>query len=180
MTLASFGAALTAIREVIDSAGGSLRQINAGRFADALHEGVSDDELARRGILAAKPFRVRLGNIRRHPASPPINGNINLLAFEAEVVVSRTIDPEHQVDPDAMAELEALAAEDADALRQALCTPPNLNTTADGTATNLVGGHLVYLRSSTPRVVTGAPPAKAQRFEVGHRFEGTLKVYQNV
>lgn len=179
MALGTYAAALTAIREVLDDGAGNLRTVSAGRFVDALHEGISDDELATRGAITSKPFRVRLGGQRRHPASPPINSNINLIAFDVDVTVSRTITTQEQADPDLMATLEALTAEDGDAIRQALETPPNLNTTSAATATNICGGCLRFIRSSTPRVVTGAPPAKAQRFEVTHRFEGVLKVTQD-
>lgn len=179
MALATYSAALTAIREVLDDGHGSLRTISAGRFVDALHEGTSDDELARRGVVAAKPFRVRLGGQRRHPASPPPNSNVNLITCDVDVIVSRTITPLEQADPDSMATLEASAAEDADAIRQALETPPNLDTTAAGISTNICGGCLRYVRSATPRVVTGAPPAKAQRFETSHRFEAVIKVFQD-
>lgn len=178
MALATYGAALTAIREVLDDAAGSLRTISATRFADTLHDGLSDDELARRGTFAAVPFRVSLGNFRRHPASPPINGNINLIAFDVDVVTARTITPLEQADADAMATLTALAAEDGDAVRQALETPPNLDTTVAGTATNICGSCLRYMRSNPPRIVTGSPPAKAQRHETTHRFEGVIKVFQ--
>lgn len=179
MALATYSAALTAIREALDDGHGNLRTIASARFADTLHEGLSDDELTRRGVLGAKPFRVRFGGQRRHPASPPINSNVNLIAFDVDVIISRTVGPLEQADADAMATLEALAAEDADAVRQALETPPNLDTTASGTATNLCGGCLRYVRSQTPRVVTSAPPAKAQRFETTHRFEGVIKVIQD-
>lgn len=180
MALATYGAVLTAIREVLDDGHGSLRTIAATRFADALHDGLSEDELARRGVRSAVPFRVSLGNFRRHPLSPPINGNINLIAFDVDVTTSRTITPLEQADADAMARLAYLAAEDGDAVRQALETPPNLHHTAASTATNISGSCLRYLRSNPPRIVsTGAPPAKAQRHETTHQFEGVIKVIQS-
>lgn len=181
MALATYGAVITAVREALDDGAGSLRTIAATRFSDALHEGVSEDELARRGVLSAKPFRVLLHNQRRHPASPPINASLNLIEFDLDVVISRTVGPLEQADADAMATLLALAAEDTDAVRQCLETPPNLDETAAGTSTNLCGGALRYARSLTPRVVHGgAPPAKAQRFETTHRFGGVIKVHQAI
>lgn len=174
MAYVPFAAALTAVRQVVDSAHGSLRTIPAARFTDALHEGVSEEELARRGIVAGKPFRVRIAGMRRNPSSPPILGSVLLYDVDWEIVVSRTVGPAEQVSADTMATLEALALEDADVLRQALCTPPNLATTSASAATGFCGDALVYV--DTRAVLrTSRPPSKAQRFETIHRFTAVMK-----
>ena len=172
MAYFTWSAALTAIREVIESAHGSLRTIPAGRFTDDLVEGLSEDELNRRGVRADIPIRVRFTASRKNPASPPINGSTIIRDHDLEVVVSRTITPEQQADADAYATLQALAMEDREALEQALCTPPNLATTVAGTATGICGDALIY-RGSDTRVTGTAPPSKAQRFETIHRFTMT-------
>ncbi len=167
--------ALTAIREVLESAHGSLRTIPAARFTEDLVEGLSEEELARRGIRSDKPIRVRFTGSRKNPATPPTIGSTILRDHDLEVIVSRTISPEHQLDADLYAELQALAMEDGDAIEQALGTPPNLATTVAGTATNICGDALIY-RGSSDRVVTTRTPAKAQRFETVHRFTLTAVV----
>lgn len=174
MAYVPFGAALDAVREVARGAHGSLRTVPAARFADDLHEGTSEEELARRGTLASKPIRVRITGMDRNGASPTILGSVLLYDVAWEVVVSRTMAPIEQVDADTMADLEALAYEDADVLRQALCTPPNLRTNLAGTLTGICGDALVYAGSDA-RVVTVAATGKAQRYETIHRFTAVMK-----
>jgi hypothetical protein len=174
MALGTYANILTAIREVLDSNGGSIRQIASTRFTDDLAEGVQEPEAQRRGIRADKPFRVRITNQRRHEASPPINGSKILYRFDCEVTISRTVGVLEQVSADDFAALEALGWEDADAIRQALCTPPNLEQTAASAATNIIGDALTYV-DSRGRLV----PIKgdgAQRYETIHRFTAGLKV----
>jgi len=167
--------ALTAIREVVDSAAGSLRTIPSTRFTEDLIEGTSEEELQRRGVRADIPVRVDMLNRRKNPASPPINSSIIIRDADIVVTVSRTIGPVGQTDSDQMAALKALAYEDADALEQALTTPPNLATTVAGTATNIIGDALIY-NDSAARVVSFRTPSKAQRLETVHRFIMTMKI----
>lgn len=172
MALGTFANALTAIREVLDDGHGNLRTISATRFTDDLVEAVTEPELQRRGIRSDKPFRVRFTRMSRHPQSPPINGSVILYELGVQVTVSRTIAVAEQIDADTWATLEALGWEDADAIRQALCTPPNLETTASGDSTNIVGDALRY-ESSRGRITQGPG---AQRYETIHNFSGALKV----
>lgn len=174
MALGTYANALTAIREVLDDGTGNLRTISATRFTDDLDPSVGEPERQRRGIRADKPFRVRFLRQRRHEASPPIIGSIILYRFDVEVTVSRTIATEAQLDPDLFAELEALAWEDTDAIRQALCTPPNLDTTAASAPTNLISGALTYVES-VARVVPIQGDG-AQRYETINKFTVGLKV----
>ncbi len=174
MALGTYANALTAIREVLDDAGGSLRTIAATRFTDDLDGSTAEAEKQRRGIRSDKPIRVRITGQRRHPKTPPINGSVLLYELDFEVTVSRTIATLEQISSDDFAVLEALAWEDADAIRQALCTPPNLEETAASAATNIVGDALRYVDSRgapVPLVGDGA-----QRYETIHRFTGALKV----
>lgn len=162
---------LTAVREVLDDGTGNLRPIDASRFSDDLHQGASEQELQRRGAVAAKPLQVRLGPVRRHKQSGSINGSQQLYEAEIQVVVTRTVPPEAQVDSDVFAAIEAAALEDADAIAQALGTPGNLDETAAGTATDIVSGMLLHQGSSP--VLLGAAKG-AQRLETTHRFSGIL------
>lgn len=174
MALGTYANVLTAIREVLDDGTGSLRTIPAGRFTDDLDSSVAEAEAQRRGIRADKPFRVRIVSQRRHPQSPPINGSVILYEFEVEVTVSRTVAVLEQLSADDFATLEALGWEDADAIRQVLCTPPNLETTSGGGSTNILGDALRY-RESRGRVVPVQGDG-AQRYETIHKFIGGLKV----
>lgn len=172
MAYGQFSAILTAVREVLDDGGGSLRTISAGRFTSDLTEGLSDEEQRRRGVRSDKPFRVAFTRMERHPASPPITGNLIMYAVEMEVVVSRTVGPLEQVDLDAMATLRALAFEDADVIRQALCTPPNLAETAASVSTDLAGDSLQY--ENTRLRVVGDADGGAQHLETIHTLSGVV------
>lgn len=175
MALGTYANVLTAIREVLDDGTGSLRAISATRFTDDLDPSVAEAEAQRRGIRSGKPFRVRITGQRRHKASPPIIGSTILYEIDVEVTVSRTVSPLEQISSDDFAVLEALGWEDTDAIRQALCTPPNLRLTAASAPTNIAGAALRYI-DSKGRVV----PIKgdgAQRYETIHRLTGVLKVF---
>ena len=128
---------ITRIREIIEEGKGSLRQVASGRFTGAWPEGIGDDELARRGIATAKPTQVIIRRLGRHPNSPPVGGNLEILRLAVEIGVSRTLDIEGQVDDDVRMTLEAEAMEDVDQIRNALEWPANLTTTEAGQATDL-------------------------------------------
>jgi len=174
MAYGSYANVLTAIREVLDDGTGSLRAIAAGRFTDDLDPSVDEAERQRRGIRSDKPFRVRITGQRRHPASPPILGSVILYEIDVEVTVSRTVATIEQLDADTFSVLEALAWEDADAIRQALCTPPNLESTSASAATGIVGDHLRYIDSRGK--VVPIQGDGAGRYETIHRFSAGLKV----
>lgn len=174
MAYGSFASALTAIREALDDGAGNLRTVAASRFTDDLVEASHESELQRRGIRSDKPFRARILRMTRNGSSPPINGSVILYDFDVEVTVSRTIATLEQVSSDAWATLEALGWEDADAIRQVLCTPPNLETTSLSVSTNIVGDALRYT-GSRGRLVP-VKGAGAQRYETIHEFAGILKV----
>lgn len=175
MALGTYANVLTAIREVLDDGTGNLRTIAAGRFTDDLDPSVDEAERQRRGIRADKPFRVRFLRQRRHEASPPIIGSTIFYRFDVEVTISRTVATEAQLDSDLYATLEALAWEDTDAIRQALCTPPNLETTSASAPTNLIGSALTYV-DSISRVVPIQGDG-AQRYETVNKFTVGLQVF---
>lgn len=173
-------AALTAIREVLDSGKGTLRTIDPDRFSDRLHQGFREEELQRRGIGTEKPFQVRCTSTRPHASSPGIFGSVLLYDATFEIVVSRTVTPAEQVSSDVMAVAQALAIEDSDIIRQALSTPPNLSKTSDGLDTGIAGASLVHQSSTVRLVSTGSGPSKAQRLETVHAFTGALKALAEV
>src|SRR5690606_13533154 len=71
-------------------------------------------------------------------------------------------------------ELEATQWEDADVIRQALETGPNLRLTSAAAATDLAGSALRWVRTRG-RLVVSRDPTAAQRYESVHLFGGTLK-----
>ena len=174
MAIANTAPVITAVREVLDSGHGNLRTIATTRFEDTLTEDLTEDALQTLSMHAAAAFRVRITGMRKNRASAPINSSVILRDIDLEVTVSRTIPIEGRISADSRADLEALAADDADAIAQALETAPNLQATVGGTATNLAGDCVRYV-DSRMRVVRGTPDG-AQRIETVHRFTGVLKV----
>lgn len=174
MAYAKFLPLLTAVREVLVGTSGALRAIPDTRFTDDLTEGLREEELARRGIVSKKPFRVRISEATTSRASPPTGGNLILYKVTVEVIVSRTIGTPELLSADKLAELEATQWEDADVIRQALETGPNLRVTSADAATDLASSALRWVRTRG-RLVVSREPTAAQRYESVHLFGGTLK-----
>ncbi len=149
------GAAIIArIREVVEDGMGLLRRVDPGRFAGGWPEGIGDDELARRGVESQKPTQVVVRRVGRHESSPPVGGNLEIMAIVVEIGVSRTVAIAEQVDDDARATLEALAMVDVDMIRQALEWPANLASASVDTPTTwpAIGS---WSSTGTPVITTG-------------------------
>jgi len=163
-------AIITRVREIIEDGQGSLRTISATRFTGGYPEGgVGDDELARRGIAVSKPVQVVVRSLGRHPNSPPIGGNLEILEVEVEVAIARTIAIEEMVDDDAHTTLAALALEDVDVIRQALEWPANLTQTEAADATDLCS---LRLDRPASNIKVGGGQGKAYSLEYRLRFTG--------
>jgi len=161
---------ITRIREIVLEGKGSLRTISAGLYSDGWPEaGVQPDELARRGIATSKPTQIVVRRLGRHPSSPPIGGNLEILNIEVEVATARTIATAEMVDADAEATAKAESMEDVDRIRQALEWPPNLVATEAGAATDLCSLRLDEPASSI-RLAGGQGKAYTAEFRL--RFEG--------
>lgn len=161
-------AILTAIREVLEDGAGSLRTISA-RFAGQLPAGAREDtELAK--ALVKPRVEASIVGIGIAKETPPITGNFRVYDLEVEVRCVRIIRPIEQVDDDTRVATQALAADDADVIAQALGYPGNLTQTAAAAATDLVSGCLIYTRSRARvarRIDEGAQP-----LETIHSFRG--------
>ena len=171
MANADFDAILTRIREVIEDGSGTLRVISSARFQGQLPSNLNESEASLRAM--DKPVvEARTGTISRHPASPPIFGNLSLLNVEFVVMVIRHLSPDHKLDDDLRDDIKALAANDADHLMQALTFPGNLTQTTGSVATNLVSGLLTYDSSDEAEIVQEDVGA---RIVTEHRFAGVVQ-----
>lgn len=134
---------LDAIAEVINGDLGAVRTITAGSYGNLAY-GARD---AKASTIEAKivttralamPRIIRVGNAAAMPQRP---GNIAMKRASIVIRVEREFRSEQRLDAAEMLALNGAAADDEDALIQAL-TWPNLTTKADLTATNLVSGRL--------------------------------------
>lgn len=180
MAYAATAAVLTAVRGVLESAEGTLRTIAATRFHGGLPEGLDGSEESLRALERARcePF-VRV--VGPHATNFVANSNLHLLDVEVTVRVARHLGPEHRLTDATRDTVIALAAEDADVIRQALTYPGNLTQTSGGTATNLVSNLLTYEGSDDPRIeYDDADSSEGGRVITVHRFTGIVKVTQAV
>lgn len=167
---------MTRVREVCDSAAGTLRTISAGRFTADYHDGLSDEEKAKR-VTTNPRFDVRATGLERNPSSPPTLHSLSFYDIEIAIEVSRPLSFSEATSDALRDDVLALAMQDGDVLAQALGYPGNLTTTSGGTATNLISGLLTHLGSEAGRTQTptGDRPGLATTI---HRFRGTAHVTQ--
>lgn len=172
MSYAAYDAVLTRIREVIEDSRGILRTTPAARFTGDLPEGLEEVEEARRGVIGPR-VGANIVGLAPSAAAPPVMGNVMLTDVDIDVSVVRTVTPLEQLDDDSSDALRALAAIDAEVLRQALGYPGNLTTTQAGTATGIVSGLLRWTKS---RVVLKRKISDgAQPLETIHTFRAIVK-----
>lgn len=161
-------AILTRIREVVEDGAGTLRAISS-RFLGDLPEGLDVTEDMRRALDKPR-VESSITSITRSASSPPICGNLIIYELGVDVRVVRTVTPLEQLSDDDRDALRALAAADADYVRQALEYPGNLSTTSGGVSTDLASGMLSFKSSRV--VVKRAVNEGAQSVETIHSFTG--------
>lgn len=169
------GYILTAVRDVLDAAAGSLRTISSTRFDGDAYESLSDEEKSRRAT--DRPvFDVRITSLRRNSASPPTNGSLAIYTIGVEVLVFRHIGNAEKLVPATRDTAAGLAIEDADVIAQALEYPGNLTTDSGSHATGLVGGLLQHESSELRRV--DLADDRPGLIETAHVFRGYVTVTQ--
>lgn len=171
MAYPAYDACLTRIREVIEDSRGTLRTVPSSWFTGDLPDGLAEGEEARRGIVGPRVEASIVGQ-SPNPASPPCKGNLMLTDVDFAVRVIRTQVPLEQLDDDSRDALRALAAKDAEVLRQALGYPGNLATTQAGTATGIIS-LLRWVKSSVR--IKRAIADGAQPVETVHTFRGIVR-----
>jgi len=172
MATADFDAILTAVREVLEDATGTLRTIGAAVYQGNLNASLSDEEMTLRALN--KPLvESRIGAISRNDASPNIFGSLSLLDIEVVVRVVRHLDQAHELDDDIRDDVKALSAADGDVIMQALTFPGNLTQTSGSAATGLVSGMLSYEGSDPPDT---QQEATGSIITTEHNFSGVVQV----
>lgn len=167
---------LTRIREVLESGAGVLRTIASGTYYGDFHEGLSEQEQARRALTKPR-YDVRAVSLTRNEASPPNMHSLGLKNIEIEVKVTRNLTFSEATADALRDDMLALAIQDGDVISQALGYTANLATTTSGTATGLVSGVLEYEGSDIGEVETpdGDRPGRAETL---HRFTGRVAITQ--
>jgi len=141
-------AILTAVREVVEDAAGSVRIITADTYRPGAHEALGEDAASTQALVKPRA-EARFTSIEPHGARPAEQGSFTLYALELEVTVTRFIGTEHMILDDVRTALRAVAAEDSSRLAQALGWPGNLVQTSAvvPVATGLVSGMLRHVSS---------------------------------
>lgn len=137
---------LTAVREVVEEAAGSVRLITADTYRPGAHEALNEDAASTQSLVKPRA-EARFTSVGPHGARPAEQGSFTLYALELEVTVTRFLGTEHMILDDVRTALRAVAAQDASRLAQALGWPGNLTATAAGAATGLVSGMLRHTGS---------------------------------
>lgn len=171
MAVVNTSAMYTRIREVLQSAAGTLRTITADTYSGDLPENLTDQTQARKSVDRPR-IEPRITRWARSASGYPVIGNLAVYDLELRVRVVRTVDRTAQIDFDARDAAKALAADDCDRLAQALGFPGNLSTTAAGTATGIVSGLLTYRESISD--VRGPVDDGVSMIETDHRFTGIV------
>lgn len=166
-------AILTAVREVVEDAAGSIRIITADTYRPGAHE-AQNDAAASTEALVRPRAEARFTSIAPHSARPPEQGSFTLYALELEVTITRYLGTQHVINDAVRTMLRAVAAEDASRLAQALGWPGNVATTAAGAATGLVSGMLRHTGSDVGdlEMVDG----QNGRLVTTHTLEGVARV----
>lgn len=167
-------AILVRLREVLDSAQGTLRTIAAGRFDSGLYDGLDVDAQALRA-LDIPIVEASIASTGHHPASPSVMGNLAFRSIEVEVRVVRSATLAHKLNTTTRDTLRGLAAQDADVIAQALTYPGNLTQTAAAAATGLVSGCLRYPEGGSS-IETDFEDDVGARVVSTHRFTGIVNV----
>lgn len=139
-------AILTAIEECLEGEIGSVRTFTATELASGTYPSLAPEEKARRAMVRPR-FDVNIGDIRRHPASPPEKSNKAFYLFDVSIVLEYKLEAE--IIEDDRRAIRAQALVDSEQARQALGWPNNLLETSDGTATGIVSGLLTF-KSGSP------------------------------
>lgn len=157
----------TRLSEIVNDGLGSVRLVDAARFADGIFEGQGADRESFRGAQIQKPSEITI-RPRRHPQRFSIVGSVQVWALDIEIRIVRTLAYEARVNDATRRAIKALVLEDADVLTQALEWSPNLATTSGGVSTDLKG--IVY--EKTRNVVVGVE-GKTMTINAWHAFTGT-------
>lgn len=168
----------TRMREVLESAAGTLRTISAGTLDGNLPPGLTLNEEARRalGVIndsAGPPCESRIVSVKRSPASPPVIGNMALYDVEAEVRAVYPVTSDVKINDVVRDALGGLAAEHGETIAQAFTYPGNLTQTASAKPTGLVSGMFAYLDSSYEW--KGNVDDAGGTLEARHRFKGIVR-----
>lgn len=170
-------AILTAVREVVEDAAGSVRIIASDTYRPGAHESLGEDAASTQALVRPRA-EARFTSIEPHGARPPEQGSFTLYAIDLEVTVTRFIGTEHMILDDVRTALRAVAAQDSSRLAQALGWPGNLTQTSAAVATGLVSGMLRHTGSEIGdlEMVEG----QDGRIVTAHSFTGVAHVITEI
>lgn len=173
MAYANPDAILTAVRDVIESAAGSVLAVDVTRFSGDLYDGLLDDEESRRALVSPRA-EARITAWEPHGASPLELATRTIYATEVSISVVRHLNQAHKLIDATRDAAKALAAQDADALAQALSYVGNVSEDSGSNATGIISGRLRFEGSDIGDVELDDDGPGLIRST--HRFSGFIEV----
>jgi hypothetical protein len=153
------------LREICEDGLAQYRTIASGTYGGDLPDGLSIYGDQRRALVVPS-IRISIPGLFRAAESPPTNGSLLIYDLGIEIRLIRLIERGAQVTPDDYSAIQALAAMDADILRQGIEYSRNTRFTSDALPTGLIG---VWWTQSKV-VVRGVVDDGAQTMETIHSF----------
>lgn len=174
---ASFTNIRKAVRERMEAALSSTRDIASGRFDGEYYTNMQDQERRLLSLITPR-YDVRIVGASRHESSPTINSTLALMTIELDIICSYALATPAEAD-DTRDVVRATAEQDADIIRQALTFPNNIDDTSAAAATGLVSGRLEWNGFEVTREEWGEGTDDAMGIlETAHHFEGIINIAQ--
>ena len=139
MALIDTDAIVSRIRLILEGGAGTVRTIATTRFHGDMPEGLDANEAALRAVVRPR-YEVVVKDLGYSDSSPPLMHSIAIKRIGAEIRVTRPYTFTEATSDSARDDQRALAAQDFDAISQALGYPGNV--TIAGTDTVVVSGLL--------------------------------------
>lgn len=139
MALLDVDAITTRVRAVLAGSAGTVRTIASTRFLGDMPDGLSDEEKAIRATVKPR-YEVVTRDLGYSEASPPRLHSVAIKRIGVQVTITRPYSFTEATSDTARDDATSLAAQDFDALSQALGFPGNV--TIAGTDTVVVSGLL--------------------------------------
>lgn len=129
--------ALQAIEQCVLGQIGAIRKVTEGSVALDAYDGIADVTLAERVRVKARVEVIPVSTVRTGIVAPE---NAGTHVHSMKVTIRLALSTESEVQASARLATRQSALELAETVRNAVCLPPNVRLTQDGSATGIVSG----------------------------------------